>query len=363
MGSIENKLKSSKEEDEEAFMFANQMASASVLPMVLKAAIELELLEILAKAGQGVHLSTSQITSHLPTKNPEAPTMLDRILRLLASYSILTCSIVTHDNGLVERLYGLAPISRFLVPNEAGVSVAPLVVMAQDKVLMESWYHLKDAVLEGGVPFDRAYGMNLFEYHEKDPRFNKSFMRSMSVHSNLAMTKILETYNGFEGVKSVVDVGGGVGTTLNMIVSKYPDVRGINFDLPHVVSAAPSYAGIKHVEGDMFASVPSGEAILLKRILHNWSDEQCLKLLKNCFKALPDSGKLIVAESILPIAPATDNPAANFPIVLDMMMLAHNPGGIERTEKEFEALAKGAGFAGIRVVCYVYITWVMEFYK
>ncbi|XP_077248355.1 caffeic acid 3-O-methyltransferase-like [Tasmannia lanceolata] len=361
MGSIENRLKSTKDE-EEAFMFANRLASGSVLPMVLKAAIELDLLEILAKAGQGVHLSISQIASHLPSKNPEAPTMLDRILRLLASYSILTCSIITPDNGRVERLYGLAPISRFLVRNEEGVSVAPLVVMTQDKVFMESWYHLRDAVLEGGVPFNKAHGMSLFEYHGKDPSFNETFMRGMSVHSFLTMTKILETYNGFKGVKEVVDVGGGVGTTINMIVSKYPNVKGINFDLPHVIAAAPAYPGVKHVEGDMFVSIPSGQAIFLKWILHNWSDEKCLKLLKNCFKALPDSGKLIVAESILPIAPTT-NQATNSPFVLDMMMLAHNPGGMERTEKEYEALAKGAGFAGIRVLCCAYSTWVMEFYK
>ncbi|XP_077248352.1 caffeic acid 3-O-methyltransferase-like [Tasmannia lanceolata] len=363
MGSIENQPKtSSEEEEEEACMFAMQLASASVLPMALKAAIELDLLEIIAKAGQGVHLSTSEIASHLPTQNPEAPTMLDRILRLLASYSILTCSIVRHDNGIVERLYGLAPISRFLVKNKDDVSVAPLLLMNQDKVLMESWYHLKDAVLDGGVPFNKAYGMSSFEYHGKDPRFNKVFNKGMSDHSTLTMKKILETYKGFEGLKEVVDVGGGTGATLNLIISKHPHIKGINFDLPHVVADAPTYSGVEHVGGDMFVSVPSGEAIFMKWILHDWSDEHSLKFLKNCYKALPDSGKVIIAESILPIAP-TANLASNCVFQLDMIMLAHNPGGKERTEKEFEALAMGAGFAGIRVLCCAYNTWVMEFYK
>ena len=117
-----------------------QLASASVLPMALKAAIELDVLEIIAKSGAGGCLSPREIASQLPTKNPDAPTMLDRILRLLASYSILTCSLKAHDDGSVERLYGLAPVCKFLIKNQDGVSIAPLVLMNQDKVLMESWY-------------------------------------------------------------------------------------------------------------------------------------------------------------------------------------------------------------------------------
>lgn len=105
-------------------------------------------------------------------------------------------------------------------------------------------YYLKDAVLEGGIPFNKAYGMTAFEYHGTDPRFNKVFNRGMSDHSTITMKKILETYKGFEGLKTVVDVGGGIGATLNMIISKYPHIKGINFDLPHVVSDAPNYPGM-----------------------------------------------------------------------------------------------------------------------
>lgn len=126
--------------DDEECMFAMQLASASVVPMALKAAIELDVLEIIAKAGPGAHLSASEIASQLPTENPDAATMLDRILRLLASYSVLTCTLLTHDDGRVERLYGLAPVCKFLVKNQDNVSIAPLVLMNQDKVLMESWY-------------------------------------------------------------------------------------------------------------------------------------------------------------------------------------------------------------------------------
>ena len=121
-------------------MFAMQLASASVVPMALKAAIELDLLEIMARAGPGAHLPTTQMASQLPTHNPDAPTMLDRILRLLASYSILTCSLVAVEDGRIQRLYGLTPVCKFLTKNRDGFSIAPLLVMNHDKVFMETWY-------------------------------------------------------------------------------------------------------------------------------------------------------------------------------------------------------------------------------
>ncbi|XP_061364041.1 caffeic acid 3-O-methyltransferase [Gastrolobium bilobum] len=348
--------------DEEANLFAMQLASASVLPMILKSAIELDLLEIIAKAGPGVHLSPNDIASQLPTNNPDAPIMLDRILRLLACYNILTHSLRTLQDGKVERLYGLAPVAKYLVKNEDGVSLSSLNLMNQDKILMESWYYLKDAVLEGGIPFNKAYGMTAFEYHGTDPRFNKVFNKGMSDHSTITMKKILEIYKGFEGLKSLVDVGGGTGAVVNMIVSKYTNIKGINFDLPHVIEDAPSYPGVEHVGGDMFVSVPKADAIFMKWICHDWSDEHCLKFLKNCYEALPDNGKVIVAECILPVAP--DSSLATKGVVhIDVIMLAHNPGGKERTEKEFEDLAKGAGFQGFRVLCCAFNTYVMEFLK
>ncbi|KAM7280561.1 hypothetical protein ACFE04_007695 [Oxalis oulophora] len=360
MGSTtgETQMTPTQVSDEEANLFGMQLASASVLPMILKTALELDLLEIMAKAGPGAFLSPSEIASQLPTTNPDAPVMLDRILRLLASYSILKCSLDTSD----KRLYGLGPVCKFLTKNEDGVSLAALNLMNQDKVLMESWYFLKDAVLDGGIPFNKAHGMTSFDYHGKDMRFNKVFNKGMSDHSTITMKKILESYKGFEGLTSLVDVGGGTGAVLSTIVSKYPSIKGINFDLPHVIEDAPSLPGVEHVGGDMFVSVPKGDAIFMKWICHDWSDEHCLKFLKNCYDSLPEKGKVIVAECILPVFP--DSSLATKGVVhIDVIMLAHNPGGKERTEKEFEALAKGAGFQGFQVKCNAFNTYIMEFLK
>ncbi|XP_068330048.1 caffeic acid 3-O-methyltransferase-like [Pyrus communis] len=363
MGSTgETQMTPTQVSDEETNLFAMQLASASVPPMVLKAALELDLLEIMAKAGPGAFVSPADLASQLPTKNPDAPVILDRMLRLLASYSILTYSLRKLPDGKVERLYGLGPVCKLLTKNEDGVSIAPLLLLTQDKVFVESWYHLKDAVLEGGIAFNKAYGMTTFEYHGTDLRFNKVFNRAMANHSSIAMKKLLETYKGFEGLTSVVDVGGGIGSVIHMIVSKYPSIKGINFDLPHVIKDAPQYPGVEHVGGDMFVSVPKGDAIVMKHICHDWSDEHCLKLLKNCYAALPDNGKVILVEIIIPVSP-NSSLATKLANHVDVIMLANNPGGKERTEDEFEALAKGSGFQGFRVMCSAFDGNVIEFLK
>ncbi|MED6184504.1 Flavone 3'-O-methyltransferase 1 [Stylosanthes scabra] len=141
--------------------------------------------------------------------------------------------------------------------------------------------------------------MNTFEYTSVDSRFNDVFNKSMLNHTAIVMKRVLECYEGFNNINTLVDVGGGLGINLKLITSKYPNINAINFDLPHVIDHAPSYAGVKHVGGDMFESVPNGDVIFMKWILHDWSDEQCMKVLKNCHKAIPEDGKVIVVDTIL----------------------------------------------------------------
>ncbi|KAK1304269.1 Caffeic acid 3-O-methyltransferase [Acorus calamus] len=322
MGSIDQNVSRTTEEVEElACLYSMKLHPA---------AIELDLFEIIAAAGPGAQLSPAEVASKLPTTNPEAHVMLDRIFRQLASYSILTCSVVEGEDGKAKRLYGLAPVGKFLTKNEDEVSMAPLVLMNLDKVHMESWSlfvltgrssrkattasGLGAAASRGGggeiIPkvlnpaFDKAHGMTSFEYHNSDPRFNKLFSDAMNTPTLFIMKKLLGNYKGFEGLNTLVDVGGSSGRSLKMIVSEHPSIRGINFDLPHVIEAAPPIKGVEHVGGDMFESVPSGDAIFMK------------------FQ-----------------------------------------GGKERTEGEYEALAKEAGFTGFKKACWALGNCIMEFHK
>ncbi|RRT55495.1 hypothetical protein B296_00037899 [Ensete ventricosum] len=129
-----------EEEEEEAYMYALKLTSASVLPMTLKAAIELELLEIIARAGPHAKLSPDDIVASLPIENnPQAADEVDRVLRLLAAYGIVDCAVEVAADGGSSRKYSVTPLCKLLTKDEGGVSMASLCLLVQDKVHMGSW--------------------------------------------------------------------------------------------------------------------------------------------------------------------------------------------------------------------------------
>ncbi|KAH7560842.1 hypothetical protein ACOSP7_016730 [Xanthoceras sorbifolium] len=367
MNSKESQIQTSVNGQDDPGEYAMQLVTASAVPMVLKAAIELGVLDVIDKAGSGALLSPSQIAVQIaPGNKPEAPLVLERILRLLAGHSILTCSVDTKDDDSddqVHLLYGLAPVAKYFVRNqEGGGSLRDMMNMIQDKVMLNVWYHLKDAVLDGGIPFNKAYGMTALEYTGKDPEFAELFMSAMRDFNPLFARKMLEIYTGFEGLKSLVDVGGGDGSILNMIVSKYPNIKGINYDLAAVIEKSPSYPGIENVAGDMFTHIPNGDAIFMKWVLHYHDDESCLKVLKKCYEAIPVNGKVIVVDMVLPDTPEASLTGKSL-FELESILMNVNPGGKEKTRREFESMAKEAGFSHIQVPCSAYNYSIVEFYK
>ncbi|KAF7843767.1 caffeic acid 3-O-methyltransferase-like [Senna tora] len=290
--------------------------------MALQTTIELGVFDVIAKAGEGAKLSANDIADQLPTKNPDAPKMLDRLLGLLATHSILHCSSAqTHTDDddastVSQRLYSLAPASKFFARDADAMSLGPILTLIQHKVFLESWDHLKDTIMEGGSPFEKAHGVHQFEYLGLDSEFNKIFNISLTQHTSIVMKKILESYKGFENLNTLVDVGGGLGFNLSMITSKYPHIKAINFDLSHVIQQAPPYLGVEHVAGDMFESVPKADAIFMKVIA--------------------------VESGITAMLDTTASTKCNFEV--DVFMMAQDPGGKERNQHEFLQLAKAAGF-------------------
>ncbi|GKA66063.1 caffeic acid 3-O-methyltransferase-like protein [Tanacetum coccineum] len=248
-------------DSEEQFAYAMQLVTSISLPMVLLNATKLKVLVTIAKAGPNVGLSAHEIASHLSISNQNAREMLDRML----------CSADL-------PLYSRSARATF------SCSQAYLVICLGFKV--------EEAVLEGGTPFDKVHGTSGFEYMGLDARFNKIFNKAMVDTSIIVIKEVLNCYHGFENLKSLVDIGGGLGITLNMIISKHPKIKGINLDLPHEETCL---------------NLPQGEAIFMKWVLHGWSDSNCIKLLKNCYKSLPEHGKVIVVDKILPVLPDTSS--------------------------------------------------------
>ncbi|KAJ7525164.1 hypothetical protein O6H91_17G039600 [Diphasiastrum complanatum] len=240
-----------------------ELASSIAVPMALRAAIILDVFEIINKASPREPISAKDVIVHIPANTTKSIDYLDRILKLLATREILSETIVEVD-GKKESRYGLTPLSKYLIKDEMGMSMAPLVVLIQHQAFMASWQYLPDAVLDGGDPFFKAHSKNAFQLGAEDPHFNKLGKSAMGAYSTLFIKATLDAYDGFKDISKLVDVGGGMGSSLNMILSRYPHIQGVNFDLPHVVADAPQYPSVKHVGGNMFESVPTGEAILIK---------------------------------------------------------------------------------------------------
>ncbi|VVA95633.1 unnamed protein product [Arabis nemorensis] len=332
-----------KEEHERMVsLHAESIVNTVAFPMVLKAAFELGVIDTIDAAGNGTWLSPYEIAVSLPTKptNPEAPVLLDRILRLLVSHSILKCRMVeSRENGRtgkMERVYAAEPVCKyFLKDSDGSGSLVSLFMLLHTEVFFKTWTNLKDVILEGKDAFGTAHGMRLFEYIGSDGQFAEVFDCAMSKPSIMVMKKVLEVYKGFENVNTLVDVGGGTGTTL----------------------------GVEHVSGDMFIEVPKGDAIFMKWILHDWTDEHCIKLLKNCWKSLPEKGKVIIVDMITPTEPKGGEISSNIVFAMDMLMLTQCSGGKERSLSEFENLAFDSGFLRCEVICLAYSYSIIEFYK
>ncbi|XP_018463943.2 caffeic acid 3-O-methyltransferase [Raphanus sativus] len=357
----------SSNEEEEGMLLAMQLCGIELIAYAVKTARELDLLETMAKARPlGIHLSTLYLASKAAPNNPDAPVMIDRLLRLLVAYSVCTCKLVKDEKGKVSRTYGLGNVGNKFIKNEHGISIAPYVLFHCSHTKGVTWSYLTESILEGGASaWEKAKGALVFECMKENESLKEDFNESMMSHTTIVMNKILENYNEFESLRdcTLVDVGGGIGTNLSQVVSKFPHLKGVNFDLPHIVSEAPQIHGVEHIGGDMFDEIPRGQAILMKWILHDWSDEKCVEILRNCKKALPKTGRVIVIETIIPSEVTDTDIATKNALHSDIAMMCLTRGGRERTKEEFEVLAMKAGFKLPNFIYGAYSFWVLELYS
>ncbi|NMO20355.1 SAM-dependent methyltransferase [Pyxidicoccus fallax] len=266
---------------------------------------------------------------------------LYRVLRLLASVEVFS-----EDNA---GRFSLTPSADLLRTNAPG-SLRSAALMLTQRIFWLPAGELVDTVRTGKDPFTRIFGAPFFDYLERDATQGAIFHRGMSSLSALENGPIAGAYD-FTPLRRVVDVGGGHGGFLVEVLKAAPHVRGVLFDHRHVLAEARiSEAGFAErcelVEGDFFESVPSGaDAYVLKRILHDWSDEVCVRILRNCREAMTESGRVLVVDTVIP--PGNGPHGGK---VLDVMMLASLPGGRERTAEEFGKLFAQAGLRLSRVI-------------
>lgn len=215
---------------------------------------------------------------------------------------------------------------------------------------MSPCYCFGDCVRTGSVAFEMAHGRKIWDLASENPELNRLFNEGMACTSKIFVRALMEEYkDGFESIRSLVDVGGGIGAALAMIIKSYPHIQGINFDLPHVIATAPANEGITHIGGDMFETIPHADAVFMKWIMHDWSNEDCIKILKNCRKAIPEkNGKVIIADVVL--KPEGNGMFNEIGRALDVIMMACTSSGKEREELEWKKILEEGGFPRYNII-------------
>ncbi|XP_002529795.2 acetylserotonin O-methyltransferase [Ricinus communis] len=302
---------------------------------VVKCAIELGIADAIENRKEPVTLS--ELSSTLGC----APSSLYRIMRFLMHHNIFK-EIPTHQGTSIGYVH--TPLSRRLL-GRGEDNMAAFLLLESSPVMLAPWHFLSARVQQNGrAAFEAVHGDDVWKYAAANPGHSKLIDDAMACNARTAVTTIIEQCpKVFDGIKTLVDVGGGNGTALRMLVKAFPWIQGINFDLHHVVSIAHECNNVTYIGGDMFESVPKADAAFLMWVLHDWNDDDCIQILKKCKEAVTEgNGKVIIVEAV--IGEAKDDKLEYVRLMLDMVMMAHTNTGKERTSKEWGYVLQKAGF-------------------
>jgi hypothetical protein len=300
-----------------------------------------QVLYVAAKLGLADLLEDGPKTAaDLASATQTHPRSLDRLLSSSASLGLFA-----QDE---QKRFSLTPLSDWLRSDVPGSQRATAVLVGD--LLYRAWGELLSTVQTGRPGFDKVHGLPFFEYLSQNPEQASVFDEAVAGHG-WATTALLEAYD-FSGIQVLADIGGGNGSAITAILQKYPDLRGILFDLPGVAERAKpnlQAAGVADrcqvIGGSFLEAVPTGADVYLMRgVIHDWDDEKSAEILKNIYRSMGQEGKLLVGEYVLP--------SENTPSMArgsDLVMLVIS-GGQERTEEEFRVLYERAGFRLTRIV-------------
>ena len=277
---------------------------------------------------------------------------LYRILRMLAMVGIY------NEDG--ERNFSLTPLSETLLTNVVG-TLRGAAIAEMGEVHYDAWGNIMHSVKTGEIAFDDHFGMDIWQYFQKDPEKAENFNRYMAASSEHLNQAISSEYD-FSPYKKLIDVGGGIGGMISAILEKNPDLNGAIYDAPTVVEQAKGFLASKGlsdrcetIAGDFFQSVPSGGDIYSMRwILHDWEDSKSITILENIKKVLPANGKLLLAEAVVP-----EVGQPHFSKFFDLIMLTMT-GGRERTEREWRVLLEKAGYRIEKIIPTVSFLSIIE---
>lgn len=321
-----------------------QFIMGFMAPQAIHVVAKLGLADIVAKAPA----TAEELVAATKTNAPA----LSRVLKFLASLEVFS-----DDDAGRYRQTRLSETLRTDHPQ----SLRGMAVAFGSEFLWGPFGALSEAVTTGKPAFNHVFGTSFFEYLAAHPEDAAAFNAAMTSVSSIELSAIIAAYD-FSAFERVVDIGGGQGALLQGILLANPRLRGVLFDLSAVVAGAGALrTGVladrcEVVGGDFFQAVPEGaDGYLMRVVVHDWNDEDALKILKNCRAAIRPDGKLLLIESVLKLLNQPDPARFN-----DLIMLVLAPGGKERTEAEFGELLREAGFSLARVIPATGLTSIIE---
>ncbi|KAF0925214.1 hypothetical protein E2562_015626 [Oryza meyeriana var. granulata] len=330
---------------------------AVIKSMAFKSALDLRIADAVHHYGGAATLAevASKVTLH-PSKIP----CLRRLMRVLTVSGVFA---VAGGGGGDEPVYELTPASRLLV---GSANLATIMSMILHPMLVVpflgvgEWFRRE---LPDPCIFKQAHGQSLWELTDRDPAFDALINDGMVSDSRFIMDFVVREHGEvFRGIGSLVDVAGGLGAVAQVIAKAFPEVKCSVMDLGHVVAKAPGGTDVEYIAGDMFESVPPADAVLLKWVLHDWGDDECVKILKNCKKAIPrrdDGGKVIIIDIVVGAGPS-DQKHREVQALFDMYIMLVN--GIERDEQEWKKVFIEAGFSGYKIMPVLGFRSIIEVY-
>jgi hypothetical protein len=311
-----------------------EMITGAWVAQAITAAADLGIADALADGP----LSADDLASRV---NADADS-LSRLLRALIGRGVFKQG----SNGRYE----LTPLADTL-RSDAPFSAAGFARWVGSPQHREHWSHLTQCVQNGRPVLPELRGKTAFEYLADEPQLGAIFNKAMTSGSEFAIPAVVAAYD-FASYPTIVDVGGGLGRLLSAILEATPGSRGVLFDLPQVVDGAPALLTehrvadrVRVVEGSFFESVPEGgDAYVLKNVIHDWPDDDAVKILSNVRAAARTDAHLLLIEFVLP---DHDREYLGNWVDIDMMVAV---GARERTADEFRRLYQQAGFRLTRVV-------------
>ncbi|XP_020237164.1 isoflavone 4'-O-methyltransferase [Cajanus cajan] len=322
-----------------------------VSSMALKSAMELGIADAIHSHGKAMTLS--ELSSALKL-HPSKLGVLHRFMRLLTHNGFFTKTSTQKEGAEEEIAYALTPPSMLLVRSKP-TCLAPIVKGALHASSLDMWHSSKKWLTEDSKEltlYESATGESFWDFLNKTTESDTltMFQDAMAADSAMFDLALQECKHVFQGLSSLVDVGGGTGGVARLIHQAFPHLKCTVLDQPQVVANLPSSENLNFVGGDMFKSIPSADAVLLKWVLHDWNDELSLKILKNCKEAIRGKGKegKVIIIDIVIDETGDDSKLTELKLDYDLVMLTMF-NGKEREKKEWEKLIYHAGFSSYKI--------------